>query len=745
MRRIAAVWVLALGCAGGVSGAEDEGTPDLRGAADAVAPSLVVVEYTLQVDRGDVPSSNAYEDPEDELIRQERPLERPGLLLSDSEVITPDIQIHPRFIRAVHVRAGEARIPARVSATARRHSATYLSLESPLPGARPLAFADGTESPAVLVQSVRVDGTWCIRTESWKTSPFRGEDGERYEAMAGMGVPGNRGFFLLGLDASGRGVSVWTHPWLPEAEARTGNPLAWDRIPAEEYERLCGRVRESVDRVLPRVRLGFRSPKEAAGDEMSRFSSGVMDMDGGDGESTERDVVGVVLRPDRVLVLSELRPNVTARLERIHLFLPGRTDPVPARFLGTLRDYGAFLAAPDAPLEGAPSLCDDPAASLTTRLLPSATVLQQGEGRTVHCAHHRISGWEPSWHGQLAPQTALDTTSAFLFDEASRLVALPLRYRTRSGDEENRRWRRRADTLLLARYLSGMLEDSAPHLDPNNTPLSEQEENRLAWLGVEMQPLGRELARLNGVSHLTRDGETGALVSYVYPGSPAAEAGIAPGAILLRIHVDGEPRPMEIQLEDRGSMFGEGFPWEQLDQIPEEYFEQLPPPWPSAENALTRALTDFGPGRRYVADFFSGGEPFSKPFEIVLGPSHYNSAPEHHSEAIGLTVRDMTFEVRRYFQRSPEDPGVIVSRIEPGGRASVSGVRPYEIVTHINDREIRSVADFERVLGEGKELRLSILRMARPRVVKIRMDAPPPPSDDPPAEPDPDEEAPQER
>jgi S1-C subfamily serine protease len=81
----------------------------------------------------------------------------------------------------------------------------------------------------------------------------------------------------------------------------------------------------------------------------------------------------------------------------------------------------------------------------------------------------------------------------------------------------------------------------------------------------------------------------------------------------------------------------------------------------------------------------------------------------------------MTYEVRRYFRKKPGDAGVIVAKIEPGSKASVSGLKPYEIITHINDKLVRSVEDFEKLIAGQSELRLAVKRMTRGRVVKIKM------------------------
>ena len=64
---------------------------------------------------------------------------------------------------------------------------------------------------------------------------------------------------------------------------------------------------------------------------------------------------------------------------------------------------------------------------------------------------------------------------------------------------------------------------------------------------------------------------------------------------------------------------------------------------------------------------------------------------------------------------------MVVSRIEPGGRASVAGVKPYELITHIQDQPVSTVADFERLVAAEKgDLKLTLKRMAKGRIATIR-------------------------
>ncbi|MCK4624001.1 MAG: PDZ domain-containing protein, partial [Phycisphaerae bacterium] len=272
-----------------------------------------------------------------------------------------------------------------------------------------------------------------------------------------------------------------------------------------------------------------------------------------------------------------------------------------------------------------------------------------------------------------------------------------------------------------------VLGDLDKNIDKANIPLTEEEESRLAWMGVELQGLNKELARINNVSDLTNDGATGALVSYVYPGSPADKAGIEVGLVMLRIHAEDQPKPIEVRVESYG-FAGRAFPWDRLDTVPEQYYDRIPRPWPSRENTVTRALTDLGFGKKYYVEFFSDGKIVKKDFKVIVSPPHYDTAKRHKSKPLGLTVRNLTYELQRYFQKKPGDPGVIISKIEPGSKASVSGLKPYEIITHVNGKEVADVKEFGKLIKDQAELQLLVKRMTRGRTVKIKL---PPPTTQP--------------
>jgi len=722
----------ASGCGGTLAGGKDAG----GAAAAAVAPSLVRVEYALRYDKGEEPRAGGVTRggcpvgrrsglAAESAVKEERPLELEGFLVSPTQVVTTDPMIHPRFLEGVAVRQGDEVVKARFAAYAKAENAVILELERPLKAAKPLAFHPKAKPPYLAMIYEETGGTWTIDVQGYAPGLAMDEKGRRF-----CSAP----LQSLITDEDGAAVALAMNARFDSEDNPAGSPLAWPAYTADEMARVMADLEARCNQGLVRVTLHFRSPKKEAGGRLHGR---------GDEESaTENHVVGILLDGGRVLVLANLKPKVTARLEKVvvHLFTG---DPVEAKFAASLLDYGCFLATLEKPMAGAIAFSPMPVLDARSRALPAAETRLQGENRVAYYDHRRIINYEVGWRHQVYPEVAGRDEGLFLFDPQGALLAAPVAHREKVSAEG--RYASREDVKLTpAAYLRTVLADLAKNVDPQNVPLTEAEEQRLAWLGVELQGLNRDLARENKVSAFTRDGETGAIVSYVYPDSPASKAGIEPGWILLRLRAEGQPKPLEVEVGEDAADRGP-FPWDRLDELQEQYFERIPPPWPSAENPFTRALTDLGFGKKVQAECFHDGKAVTKGFVVTASPPHYDSAPRHKAAALGLTVRNLTYEVRRYFQKAENDPGVIVSRIEPGSKASVAGIKPFEMITHVNDKPIASIRDFEKAIPKEGEIRLSVKRMNQGRVVKINMSAPTPapaegparrPAARPPVEPD---------
>lgn len=684
----------------------------------ALSPSMVRVEFELQFDKGDAPTGAMDHDPGSrthanhslaDVIREERPLEDAGYLVAPDRVVIPDTTIHPRFIKRIRVASATGSSEATMDSYGRDGWFAVLKLKTPLPGGKPLEFVTG-QKPAYIATYYRAEGGMLM-----DLAPFGGRF-QQPDGRPGYRVAENTG---LAVGTNGAPVGLVFSHRLAADDSWQGSPLTKPLVDAASLAAATDSLMAHSRAILPRVRLSFRSPKTPAGRERARGRSGGEEDEIDD--ATEQDVLGVALPGNRVAVLANLKSAKTARLQRISIHPLGSTDSITARFVASLKDYGVLLVEPEKPLPATASVFTGDLRELLEKLVLKAEVDLQGEVRADYFHESRFgllrTGPRLEYYPELGDMSAVEQIHLFTMDR--QLIALPVARRERPGQKAAGRWNRPEVELTPARLLTQAVANLSSSADPANVPTAEADENRVAWLGVELQPLTRELARANGVSDQTRDGESGALVTFVHPESPAAEAGLVAGVVLLRLRSAGEPAPIEIHL-DEDFMRAQPFPWDRMDEIREQFFDRLWTPWAPAENAFTRSLTDLGFGTRFTLEYFAEGKLQTHDYAVAASPQHFDSAARFKSESLGLTVRDLTFEVRRYMQRKVDEPGVVISKLEPGSKASVAGLKPYEVVTHVNDKPVASVKDFERLIKVGGELKLSIKRMAKGRIVTVK-------------------------
>jgi len=700
---------------------EEEVTPAQKvEIAEALKSSLVKVLYTLQYDKGEEPYGTGWGErcpgcgkihstSLRKYVRDERPLMTKGFLVSPTQVLTRGIMTHPRFIKSIEVEFNGKKVKAEYETIIIDQNGGILKLSSPLEGTTPLKFDAEKKGPYFSVEYARLNTEWKVSIEGFSTFVTVSEKGRNIR---------NATSSCIVVDKEGTPVGVSMKGELPIDDSWKGSPLKWKGITSKEYEEKLSQISEIADSSLLRVKLNFRSPKKKAGDRygrMRRFSS--MDDDEG-GSATEKNTLGLVVRKDLVLVLNKLDLKTTARLEKITIY-PPEGDPVSGKFSFTLIDHGALGVVPEKPLTGALSPLEGDIRDLRTQLLYGVEIRIRGEERIKYLSRIRIARFDIGRRSKVFPDVPGKDKNLYLFTADGKFIASPIAERRKGEKEDRYSYRESRKKLTPYSHVLGALEDPAKNYDPHNVPLSEEEENRLAWMGVELQALNKQLARVNNVSKYSKDGEFGVIISYVYKNSPADTLGIKQGNILLRIHVEGESKPLNVKLETDRSSYP--FPWDRLDQLPEQYFDRIPIPWQSVETNFVRSLTDYGFNRKYKGEFFIDGKIVFKDFVIEQSPPYYDMAKRFKSKELGITVRNITYEVRRYFQMKKEDPGVIISKIEPGSKASVSGLKPYEIITHIDDKPVKNVSEIEKLSVKEGEVRLNVKRMSQNRVVKIKL------------------------
>ena len=162
------------------------------------------------------------------------------------------------------------------------------------------------------------------------------------------------------------------------------------------------------------------------------------------------------------------------------------------------------------------------------------------------------------------------------------------------------------------------------------------------------------------------------------------------------------------------------FPWAKLDEIPEMYFGDIPEPWRGIKDPLNQRLSSIGIGREIEVIAICGGKLTKKRVKIEAAPKHFLTAEPYVNSAFGLEVRDITFELRHYFRMTEKNPGVIVSNVFAGSQASVAGLRPFEIITAVNDKPVFNIKEFQAALAGQSEVRLAVRRLYNDRVVTVK-------------------------
>lgn len=689
-------------------------TEDKLNVARQLKNSFVVVEFSLKYDKGQSPPARG------KYINEERPKEIAGFLLSPTEVIAYDLLIHPRFIKSINVRFADQLVAAAITSYARNQDAIYLSLEKPLTDTKPLKFIKALRKPYLYARYRINNGQW-----GTVVGPLGG-----YVAVSKRQSYRGLASGTLITNSEGKPVGMRMSNNMSADDSWKGSPKDWPQVSQKKMDEELAALKKNFDNTVVRVALSFRSPKKNINGRMRSR---------GEDNDTEQNAVGVIYANNRILIMKYLRPKVTARLEKIVLYFPnGNKVPekagpatksaavkktvkkVPAKFLCTLKDYGAFVATLDEPAADVMKVSDEIIIDLEDKLLLSAEVKMRGEKVVAYFDHNRIYSYFIGWKRRLFPKISHDSDdNIMIFTQDGKLVAFPIARRKKiSGGSKE-------PVLTPVGHLGEILRaaDMASFSDPSNVPLAAEEENRLAWLGTVLQPLTGELARINNVAEVTQNGKFGALVAYIYPESPAAKAEIEVGDVLVRIHSREQPKPINIEVREY-SFGGRLFPWQHYDRISEQYYDKIPSPFPPTENRLSRKLTDLGFGKKFEIEFYRDGQRMTKDFTVTQSPPYYLSAPQYKAKELGLTVRGMTYEVRRYFQKKPKDPGVIVSRIEPGSKASVAGIKPYELIISVNGADVMDVEEFEKLIGQPGDLRLFVKRMHKGRIVKIRREVP---------------------
>jgi len=199
-----------------------------------------------------------------------------------------------------------------------------------------------------------------------------------------------------------------------------------------------------------------------------------------------------------------------------------------------------------------------------------------------------------------------------------------------------------------------------------------------AYLGVAIQPVTHELANQFGVS-----ATEGVVVTQVFPDSPAAEAGLKTGDVIVSFGNQKVHAPRELQ--------------NLVERLPLGGREKLQIVRDGKPMTLTVAgreqPSDYGVAAR-TRQGKQGKEPESTPFENL-----------------GLEVANLDRDVARQLGLKDND-GVVITNVTSGSPADQAGLATSMAIVQVNRQPVKNVEEFEAAI-KGKKSDEGLLLLVR--------------------------------
>jgi serine protease Do len=181
------------------------------------------------------------------------------------------------------------------------------------------------------------------------------------------------------------------------------------------------------------------------------------------------------------------------------------------------------------------------------------------------------------------------------------------------------------------------------------------------WLGVSIQPVTPEIARVFGVT----GGPRGALVADVTKNSPAERGGIVKGDIIVELNGaqvgDSQELRLKVAMLAPGTTVKLKLMRDRQDR----------------EVAVTLAESPTSPEDKTGARG-----------RIIPGPR------------LGLSVDELTPQIARQLGLSPETKGVVVTDVTPGSRAEEGGVQRGDVIQEVDRKPIATLEQFQRAIQQ---------------------------------------------
>ena len=202
------------------------------------------------------------------------------------------------------------------------------------------------------------------------------------------------------------------------------------------------------------------------------------------------------------------------------------------------------------------------------------------------------------------------------------------------------------------------------------------------WLGVVIQEVNKDLAESFGL-----DKPAGALVAQVLEDGPAAKGGLQVGDVILSMN--GQPIVMSADLPHLVGSLKDG------------------------DKAKLEIIRE---GKRQNLDVTIGALP-EEDQEVGMGA---DGGAERSSNRLGVSVSDLTAEQKKSLELKG---GVVIKEVQDGPAALI-GLRPGDVISHLNNQAIASAKQFTEIakeLPKNRSVSMRVLRQGRASFITFKL------------------------
>ena len=181
-----------------------------------------------------------------------------------------------------------------------------------------------------------------------------------------------------------------------------------------------------------------------------------------------------------------------------------------------------------------------------------------------------------------------------------------------------------------------------------------------SWLGVIIQELDNETAEA-----LDIDTRNGALIADVVKDSPAEDAGMQEGDVIVEFN--GKPIANTANLKNVVSL--------------------------TAPESTNRVKVIRNGSQKVVKVTLQ---------ELPENPQQFAMRQRNESNEFGLELRKITRSLREKYEIKEEDEALVVIEIDPSGEAYEKGIREGDLIKRIGTEKVTSLKEFDRLIEKAK-------------------------------------------